>query len=102
MLSFELKGDMAGVRRFIEALKVFTLAESLGGIESLVAHPATMTHATMSSEARRVAGIPLASVANSTAERFRRPNNQEGTMDQGSHEGGNRPGFFSPRANKGA
>ena len=36
---------------------MFTLAESLGGIESLVAHPATMTHASMSPEARRVAGI---------------------------------------------
>ncbi len=40
-----------------ESLKVFTLAELLGGVESLVAHPATMTHAGMSEEARRVAGI---------------------------------------------
>jgi cystathionine gamma-synthase len=57
MLSFDLDGDSGDVRRFVEALIVFTLAESLGGIESLVAHPATMTHASMSPEARRVAGI---------------------------------------------
>ena len=54
MLSFELKGDMA---RFVEGLGVFTLAESLGGIESLLAHPATMTHASMSAQQRRHAGI---------------------------------------------
>ncbi|OYD80177.1 cystathionine gamma-synthase [Azospirillum brasilense] len=57
MLSFNLKGGADGVRRFVEAVKVFTLAESLGGIESLVAHPATMTHASMGVEARRAAGI---------------------------------------------
>src|SRR3546814_3648275 len=44
MLSFELKGGEAEMRRFVEALRLFTLAESLGGIESLAAHPATMTH----------------------------------------------------------
>jgi len=57
MLSFELKGGVGAVRRFVEALRTFTLAESLGGIESLVAHPATMTHLGMGAEARRVAGI---------------------------------------------
>ncbi len=57
MLSFEIAGGVDGVRRFVESLEVFTLAESLGGIESLVAHPATMTHASMSQEARLVAGI---------------------------------------------
>jgi cystathionine gamma-synthase len=57
MLSFELKGGIENVRRFIEAVRVFTLAESLGGVESLVAHPATMTHVGMGVEARRVAGI---------------------------------------------
>lgn len=57
MLSFELAGGTAQVRAFVEAVKVFTLAESLGGIESLVAHPATMTHANMSPAARLVAGI---------------------------------------------
>ena len=57
MLSFDIKGDIGGVHRFVESLRVFTLAESLGGIESLVAHPATMTHASMSPDARRVADI---------------------------------------------
>ena len=57
MLSIELVGGVGAVRRFVESLSVFTLAESLGGIESLVAHPATMTHLGMGAEARRVAGI---------------------------------------------
>ena len=57
MLSFELEGGTAAVRAFVEALSVITLAESLGGVESLVAHPATMTHAGMGAEARRAAGI---------------------------------------------
>ncbi|MBK1842955.1 cystathionine gamma-synthase [Azospirillum sp. YIM B02556] len=57
MVSFNVKGGTDGARRFVEAVKLFTLAESLGGVESLVAHPATMTHASMDAEARRVAGI---------------------------------------------
>ena len=57
MLSFDLKGGEAAVRSFIDGLSCFTLAESLGGVESLVAHPATMTHAAMSDEARARAGI---------------------------------------------
>jgi len=57
MLSFELKGGEKAVRAFLEELTSFTLAESLGGVESLVAHPATMTHAAMSEEARNRAGI---------------------------------------------
>ena len=57
MLSFELKGGTEAIGRFARHLQVFTLAESLGGIESLVAHPATMTHAGMGVEARRKAGI---------------------------------------------
>lgn len=56
MLSFEL-ADVAAVKRFVQAVRVFTLAESLGGVESLVAHPATMTHAGMGAEARAAAGI---------------------------------------------
>ena len=56
MLSFEL-ADEAAVRAFLDGLECFTLAESLGGVESLVAHPATMTHAAMSAEARAEAGI---------------------------------------------
>lgn len=57
MLSFTLVGGVEAVRRFANAVRLFTLAESLGGIESLVAHPATMTHAAMDPEARRTAGI---------------------------------------------
>ena len=57
MLSVELEGGEAEVRAFVEGLQYFTLAESLGGVESLVAHPATMTHAAMSPEARAAAGI---------------------------------------------
>lgn len=56
MLSFEL-ADIAAVRTLVDGLQVFTLAESLGGVESLIAHPALMTHAVMSPEARATAGI---------------------------------------------
>ena len=57
MLSFELSGGLEAVRAFAAALGVFTLAESLGGVESLVAHPQTMTHAGMSRPAQAAAGI---------------------------------------------
>lgn len=57
MLSFELKGGEVEAGRFVEAVRLFCFAESLGGTESLVAHPATMTHAGMSEEARKAAGI---------------------------------------------
>ena len=56
MLSFELT-DEAAVRAFVDGLECFTLAESLGGVESLVAHPATMTHGAMAPEVRAAAGI---------------------------------------------
>ena len=57
MLSFELAGGLPAVRAFAGTVRVFTLADSLGGVESLVAHPATMTHVSMGPEARRAAGI---------------------------------------------
>lgn len=57
MLSFEVLGGEEGVRTLVDNLEFFSLAESLGGIESLVAHPATMTHASMDEIARRNAGI---------------------------------------------
>ncbi|KRG46600.1 cystathionine gamma-synthase [Stenotrophomonas panacihumi] len=62
MISFELAGGDAAlqeiaVRAFVDGLRYFTLAESLGGVESLVAHPASMTHAAMTPEARAKAGI---------------------------------------------
>jgi cystathionine gamma-synthase len=56
MVSFTLR-DASAVEAFLAGLQCFTLAESLGGVESLVAHPATMTHASMSEAARAAAGI---------------------------------------------
>jgi cystathionine gamma-lyase len=57
MISFELKGDLDRARRFVAATRVFTLAESLGGVESLIETPALMTHASIEPEKRRAAGI---------------------------------------------
>jgi cystathionine gamma-synthase len=57
MLSFELNGGEAAVQAFLEGLQCFTLAESLGGVESLIAHPTSMTHAGMDEAARLRAGI---------------------------------------------
>ena len=57
MMSVDLRGGMEGVRRFLGGLEVFTLAESLGGVESLVEHPATMTHKGLGAEVRREVGI---------------------------------------------
>jgi cystathionine gamma-synthase len=57
MISFELDASQQEIPHFLRALKLFTLAESLGGVESLVAHPATMTHAAMSDEDLATAGI---------------------------------------------
>ena len=57
MLSFELRGGEPAARAVAQGLQLFTLAESLGGVETLIAHPATMTHASMDPQARAVAGI---------------------------------------------
>jgi cystathionine gamma-synthase len=57
MLSFDLAGGEAAVAAFVDGVTCFTLAESLGGVESLVCHPATMTHASMDAAARERAGI---------------------------------------------
>ena len=57
MLALELDGGVEAVRAFLDGLECFTLAESLGGVESLVAHPATMTHAAMAPGVRAAAGI---------------------------------------------
>jgi cystathionine gamma-synthase len=57
MISFEIDGGRAGVRAFVEQLEHFTLAESLGGIESLVCHPPSMTHAPLDEAALASAGI---------------------------------------------
>jgi len=57
IISFELKGGVPAVKQFIAGLRYFSLAESLGGVESLVAHPASMTHAAMDEASRRAAGL---------------------------------------------
>lgn len=57
MLSFEFAGGESQLRHFLRSLSLFTLAESLGGVETLISHTATMTHAGMSAEARAQAGI---------------------------------------------
>jgi cystathionine gamma-synthase len=57
IVTLEVANGIEGARRFSESLELFSLAESLGGVESLVAHPATMTHAAMAPEARAAAGL---------------------------------------------
>ncbi len=57
MISLELATDLAGTRRFLEGVGIFALAESLGGVESLIEHPAIMTHATIPAETRAALGI---------------------------------------------
>jgi cystathionine beta-lyase/cystathionine gamma-synthase len=58
MLSFEVKGGVEAGRRLLESLRLVTHAVSLGGVESLAVHPASTTHAPLSAEERRRAGIP--------------------------------------------
>ena len=57
MVSFELKGGLEAARKFVKGLKLFALAESLGGVESLCDHPAIMTHASVPPEERAKLGI---------------------------------------------
>ena len=57
MISLDLNTDLAGTRRFLEQVELFALAESLGGVESLIEHPAIMTHASIPAENRAKLGI---------------------------------------------
>jgi len=57
MISFKIKGDVETVKSFLSGLKIFSLAESLGGVESLICHPSTMTHAAVSLPEQEIAGI---------------------------------------------
>ncbi len=57
MISFDLRGGLEAARRFLKECRVFTLAESLGGVESLIEHPAIMTHASIPPDRRRALGI---------------------------------------------
>ncbi len=57
MVSFELRGNLKGVEKFVSSTRFFALAESLGGVESLICHPATMTHSSIPKEERLKAGL---------------------------------------------
>ena len=57
MVTVILDGDLERTKRVLERVKVFTLAESLGGVESLVNHPAIMTHASVPKEVREAGGV---------------------------------------------
>jgi len=57
IISVELKGDVSTARRMLERTRLFTLAESLGGVESLIEHPAIMTHASIPADQRAALGI---------------------------------------------
>ena len=57
MITVHLDTDLAGTTRFLESVKLFTLAESLGGVESLIEHPGIMTHASLPADVRAQLGI---------------------------------------------
>jgi cystathionine gamma-lyase len=57
MMTFFLRGGLDESRRFLENVKLFTLAESLGGVESLIEHPAIMTHASVPADVRAAIGL---------------------------------------------
>jgi cystathionine beta-lyase/cystathionine gamma-synthase len=57
MISFLLKGNLEDARKFLERCELFTLAESLGGVESLIEHPGLMTHASIPADKRQLLGI---------------------------------------------
>lgn len=57
MITFYIKGGLPAARKFLESVQVFSLAESLGGVESLIEHPAIMTHASVPAENRKALGI---------------------------------------------
>ena len=57
MMTFDIKGGLEAARKFLKAVKIFACAESLGGVESLIEHPAIMTHASVPKETRELLGI---------------------------------------------
>jgi len=57
MMTFEIRGGLEAARRFLKAVRIFACAESLGGVESLIEHPAIMTHASVPKETRQKLGI---------------------------------------------
>src|SRR6185295_17957154 len=57
IVTARVSGGLAGAKRFLERTQLFTLAESLGGVESLIEHPAIMTHASIPEDHRAIIGI---------------------------------------------
>jgi cystathionine gamma-lyase len=57
MITFYIKGGLPAAKTFLESVRIFALAESLGGVESLIEHPAIMTHASVPAENRKALGI---------------------------------------------
>ena len=57
MMSIVIDADLSGINKFLKNLSLFTLAESLGGVESLIEHPAIMTHASIDKDVRESLGI---------------------------------------------
>jgi cystathionine gamma-lyase len=57
MMTFDIKGGLETARTFLKTVKIFACAESLGGVESLIEHPAIMTHASVPKETREMLGI---------------------------------------------
>jgi cystathionine gamma-lyase len=57
MLAFVVRGGLEAARAFLKAVRIFACAESLGGVESLIEHPAIMTHASVPRETREALGI---------------------------------------------
>jgi len=56
-MTFDMKGGLEAARKFLKTVKIFACAESLGGVESLIEHPAIMTHASIPPERRKALGI---------------------------------------------
>ena len=56
-MTFEMNGNLENARRFLESVRIFALAESLGGVESLIEHPAIMTHASVPQKVREELGL---------------------------------------------
>jgi hypothetical protein len=78
MISLDLNRDLEGTRRILERTQLFTLAESLGGVESLIEHPAIMTHASIPAEQRAALGITDTLIRLSVGIEDRRPDRRPG------------------------
>ena len=84
MLSFEIDGGLEEAGRFLENLKMFALTESLGGVESLIEHPAKMTHASIPRETREQIGITDSLIRVSVG--LENPDDLIGDLDHAFHK----------------